>query len=109
LILEDVTGILKLLEIPLVKFGPLTLQVRSEIAADVRAFVPVQAEPLQALINGCHRFFGVLLCIGVFNSQDEIPAVMPREEPVEKSRARPANMQITGRRGGETDADIREH
>src|SRR4029453_4409410 len=47
--------------------------------------------------------------IGVFNSQNKFPAVMPRKQPVEKRRARPANMQIAGRRGGEADADVRTH
>src|SRR5262249_26140087 len=74
-----------------------------------RAFVPIQAEPFQPLINGCHRFFGVSLGIGVFNSQDEFPAVVPREEPVEKGGSRPANVQIASRRGRKTDADIGEH
>src|SRR5260370_11977921 len=46
LILEDVTGILKLLKVPLVKLRPLTLQISSVIAARMRAFVPVQAQPM---------------------------------------------------------------
>jgi hypothetical protein len=33
--------------------------------------------------------------------------VMPREKPVEKSRARAADVQIPGGRGGEADADVR--
>jgi hypothetical protein len=33
--------------------------------------------------------------------------VMPREQPVEKRSARSADVQITGRRGGETNAEIR--
>ena len=46
LILENVTGILKLLQVALVKFRPLTLQIRSVIAARMGALVPVQAQPL---------------------------------------------------------------
>jgi hypothetical protein len=46
LIFEDVTGILKLLQVALVKFSPLTLQIRSIIAARTRALVPVQTQPL---------------------------------------------------------------
>ena len=46
LVFEDVTGILKFLQVALVKFCALTLQIRSEIAADVRTFVPIQAQPL---------------------------------------------------------------
>src|SRR5438132_8533379 len=109
LVLEDVTGVLKLFQIALVKIGALTLQIGSEIAADVRAFVPLQAQPLQSLINGGHRFLGVSLDIRVFDAQHEFPAVMPRKQPVEQRGARPANVQVAGGRGGETDADFRFH
>jgi hypothetical protein len=46
LVVEDVSGILKLLQVALVKLCSLTLQVRSEFAAGVRPFVPIQAKPL---------------------------------------------------------------
>src|SRR5437660_10128114 len=32
---------------------------------------------------------------------------MPRKQPVEKPRARPTDVQITGRRWGKTNADVR--
>ena len=44
-VLENVTGVLKFFQIALVKFGALALQIRSEIAADVRTFVPIESEP----------------------------------------------------------------
>src|SRR5438045_4524190 len=46
LVLEDVTGILKLFQVALVTFRSLTLQVRSEFAARMRAFVPVEPQTL---------------------------------------------------------------
>src|SRR2546421_189801 len=39
----------------------------------------------------------------------DLPAVMPREQPVEKRGTRSADVQITGRRGGEANADVRAH
>src|SRR4029450_6738748 len=41
LVFKNVTGILQLLEIPLVNFVALTLKIGPEISADMRAFVPV--------------------------------------------------------------------
>jgi hypothetical protein len=47
--------------------------------------------------------------VRVFNAQDELASVMPRKEPVEKRRSRAADVKIAGRRGGETNADVRIH
>jgi len=44
--------------------------------------------------------------VGVFNAQNEFAAVMPRKEPVEKRRARAADVEIASRRVSETDADF---
>ena len=68
LVFKDVTGVLQFFQVTLVEFSAFTLQVRSEIAADVRAFVPVQAQPFQAFVDRGHRFLGVSLDIGVFDA-----------------------------------------
>ncbi len=109
LIFVDVAGVLKFFQITLVKFCAFALQIRPELAADMRAFIPIQAQPFQSFVDGGHRFLGVALHIGVFDAQHEFSAVMPREQPVEKRGARSADVQITGRRGGETNADFRAH
>ena len=103
------TCILKFFEVALVQFRALTLQIRSEIAADVRTFVPVQAEPFKPPVNGGHRFLGVPLDIGVFDAQNEFAAVMARKQPVEQCGARTADVQISSRRGGKPNADVRSH
>ena len=109
LVFKDVTGILKFFQVALVKFCAFALQIRSEIAADVRAFVPLEAEPLQPFVNGGHRFLGVSLNVGVFDTQHEFAAVMPRKEPIKQRGTRPADVQIASGRGSETNADIRSH
>ena len=109
LVFEDVTGVLKSFQIALVQFRALTLQIRSEIAANMRAFIPIQAEPLQSFVNRCHRFLGVSFDVGVFDAQHEFTAVMPRKQPVEQRGARPSNVQVASRRGSETNADFRSH
>ena len=109
LVLENVTGVLKFIQVTLVKFCAFALQIRPQLAAKVRAFIPIQAQPFQSFVDGGHRFLGVALHIGVFDAQHEFPAVMSREQPVEKRGTRSADVQITGRRGGEANADLRSH
>src|SRR5437870_4363478 len=96
LIFKNMAGVLKLFQVTLVKISALTLHIRSEIAADVRSFVPIQAQPFQAFVNGGHRFLGVSLAISVFNTQHKFSAVMPRKQPVKKRSARPTYVQKTG-------------
>jgi len=85
------------------------LQIRAEISTDVGAFVPIEAKPLESVTNRRHRFLDVACSVGVFDAQNEFAAVMPCEKPVEKRRARPTDVQITGGRGGKTNADFRIH
>ena len=109
LIFEDMTGVLELIEIEFVEVRAFALQVRAEISPHMRAFIPIKAEPLQSFINCGHGFFGIARPIGVLNAQNEFPPVMPREKPVKKRSACPANVQISSRRGGEADANVRRH
>ena len=81
------------------------MKIRAEISADVRTFVPIQPEPTQAVINRGRSFFGVARFIGVFDAQNKCAAVMPREKPVEKRRARAADVQITSRRWSKTNTN----
>ena len=43
--------------------------------------------------------------VGVVDPQQELPAVPPREQPIEQRRAHAADVQIAGRTGSETCAD----
>src|SRR5262249_29870545 len=49
-----------------------------------------------------HHFLGRSLGVGVFDSQDEDAAVPPREEPVEERSPGAADVEIPGRRRGES-------
>ena len=75
----------------------------------MRAFVPIQPEPMQAVVNRRGSFLRVARFVGIFDAQNKCAAVMPREEPVEERRARAADVQIAGRRWSETDADVGRH
>ena len=73
-------------------------------SADVRALVPVEAEPAQPVEDAGDHVGRRALDVGVFDAQDERAAVAPRVEPVEERRAGAADVQVTGRRGREADA-----
>ncbi len=73
----------------------------------VRTLVGVEAEPLHALEDDAHRFFGGALAIGVLHPQDELAAVVPRVQPGKQRRAHAADVQHAGGTGGETGNDRR--
>ena len=83
----------------------LRLKVRTVRAADLRPFVPVEAEPAQSVEDAVHHLVRRALDVGVFDAQDEHAAEPPREQPVEQRRAGAADVQVAGGRGSETDAD----
>src|SRR5437868_755319 len=109
LIFKNVATVLKFLQVALVNFSALALKVRTQVAADVRAFVPIESEPFQTVVNRGGSFLGVAFRVSVFDSQNEFAAVMTDKEPVEQSRARAANVQIAGRRRREANTNVSRH
>jgi hypothetical protein len=73
------------------------------------SLVPIEFQPLQTFVNGRGRFLGVARLVRVFDSQNEFATVMPGKEPVEKRRARAADVEVTGRGRGEANADLSTH
>ena len=84
---------------------PLRLKIRRVRTADVGPFVPVEPEPPQALDDPRDHVPGRSLGVRVLDAQDERAAMAAREEPVEERRARAADVQITGRRRREANAN----
>src|SRR5712692_3030263 len=70
LVFEDVAAVLKFFQIAFVNFSALTLKVRTDISADMRAFVPIDAQPFETLVNRGCRFLGIAFDVGVFDSQN---------------------------------------
>ncbi len=70
----------------------LRLEIRRVRAADLRALVPVDPQPAQAVENPGDQFGLRPFDVGVFNTQDERAAMAPRIEPVEQGGARAADM-----------------
>jgi hypothetical protein len=83
----------------------LALEIRTAITADIRAFIPVETEPAHAFEDACGGFRRVAGAIGVLDAQDEGAAVLAGHQPVEQGRAGTSDVEITGGRGSEADAD----
>jgi hypothetical protein len=83
----------------------LRLEVRAVRSADVGALIPIEPEPAQPVDDARHHLPGRALRIGIFDAQDEGPAVAPREQRVEERRSGAAHVEVASWRRGETDAD----
>jgi hypothetical protein len=75
---------------------PLALPIRAVVAALVRAFVPIETEPVQAVEDDLVRLGGVAFLIGVLNAEDELAAVFAGKKPVEESGAGATDMKKAG-------------
>ena len=74
-VFEKVTGGLQLPQIPLVDLIALTLEIRTEISADLRTFVPVEPEPAQPVVDRGRSFGRVARFVGILDAQDKCAAV----------------------------------
>ncbi len=89
----------------LVVLQTLRLEVGAVGAADLGAFVPVEAEPAEPFEDGIEGAGHEAGLVGVFDAQDELSALMTGEEPVEEGGADVADVGHAGRAGSETDAN----
>ena len=79
--------------------GAFALSVGPMRATDVRALVPLEAEPPQGLENPLFAGDGAALTVGVLDPQDELAAVLPSQGQVEERYIGGADVGITGRAG----------
>ncbi len=86
------------------RLGDLAMPRRARELIDGLA-VPVEAEPGQPVEDGVDRGLGRALAVGVLDAQQHLAAAAARIEPVEQRRARAADMQEAGGRGGKTGDD----
>src|SRR5687768_14096328 len=68
-------------------------------------FIVVEPEPLESLDDGPGGFISGALEIGVFDAQEKLAAGFACVEPIEKRGTSRANVQVTGRRWSEADAN----
>ena len=64
----------KLLGIRQINIFALRLDIRTVIAANIRAFVPIHAAVAQRAVNDLRRAFDIALLIGILDAQDELSA-----------------------------------
>ena len=88
-----------------VDFGALGLTVRTVGASDVRAFVPVESEPVERVEDLLLGGGDEACTVCIFNTQDELAAALPGIDEVEQADVGGANVRIAGGGGGDADAD----
>ena len=71
------------LELGLVEFRTLRLEVRTKVAADLGTFVPIHAEPAHRVEDHLQEGLGVTLLVRVLDAEDELAARVAGVEPVE--------------------------
>mmetsp|Transcript_15232 Transcript_15232/g.43318 ORF Transcript_15232/g.43318 Transcript_15232/m.43318 type:complete len:397 (+) Transcript_15232:584-1774(+) len=93
-------GLDQLVHVLLIQLFPLALPVRTVLAADVRALVPLDAQPGEVPEHGLLGFESRPGFIRVFDPQNHLSSHVFRKEPVEERRPGPSDVQRTrGRRG----------
>ena len=73
--------------------------------SDVGSLVPIETEPPKVAEDHLLRLESGAGLIGVFHSHDERAAMVAGKEPVENRRARTADVEMTGGRRSETNAN----
>ena len=91
-------GGLQLLQGFLIERQPLRLHVRRVRPADIRAFVPIQAQPSQIVQRLLRRPALDSRRIDVLHPHDHSPAARPDRQPSQQVRSRIAHMLRPGRR-----------
>src|SRR5690606_16493026 len=90
---------------PLVDLAALALPVRTVRATDVGAFVPLDTEPAQCVVELAFGFAGRAQLAGVLDAQDELAAMLAGEAEVEQRDVGGTDMGVAGRGRRDTGAD----
>src|SRR5690606_37557044 len=89
----------------LVDLVALALPVRTVRATDVGAFVPLDTQPAQCVVDLLFGFAGRAQLVGVLDAQDELAAVLAGEAEVEQRDIGGTDMGVAGRGRRDTGAD----
>jgi hypothetical protein len=87
----------ELLDLATVEFGPTGL--KDDVA------LPLDAQPVEAVFDRLGVFGLGAEVVGVLDAEDKLAAHPLREEEVHQRRATAADVEVTGRAGGEAGAD----
>ena len=83
----------------------LRLEVGTIRPADFGAFVPLDAEPTEAVEDWLQGLGTIAIGVGVVDAEDELAAEALDEQPVEKSGADASDVEVSGGTGSEASAD----
>src|SRR5690606_4573582 len=92
----------QLVRVLLVDLATLALPVRAVRAANVGAFIPLNAQPAQRIIDLLFGLAGRAQLVGVLDTQDELTTVLAGEAEVEQRDISGADMRVAGRRRRDT-------
>ena len=92
------------LDVLAVDFGALGLAVGAIGTADVRALVPLQADPLERVEDHLLAGGDEAGAVGVLNAQHELAAALRGEEVVQQADVGGANVRVAGGRRGNANA-----
>ena len=109
LVTEAVIGVAaldKALGIGEVGVAPLGLDVGADRAADVGAFVVVQAAVAQRFVNDLHRALDLTGLVGVLDAEQELAVRVAGDAPGVERRAQIADVHIPRRTRREAGADL---
>ncbi len=83
----------------------LALDIGTEGAANIRAFIIVQSGHLQGAVDDLHRAVDIALLVGILYPQDELAFALFGQQIGIKGGTKAADMHVAGGAGGETGAD----
>jgi hypothetical protein len=81
------------------------MQIQS-LRLEIRAFVPIDAKPTQAVQNALNQLRAIALDVRVLDTQNHRAATPAREQPIEKRGASASHVQIARRRRREPHANL---
>ncbi|CAB4668216.1 unannotated protein [freshwater metagenome] len=80
----------------------LRLQVRTVLATNFRALIPMQSKPFQSINSCCNVFISNSSCISIFNTEKECSTGMACVCPIKEGGTNISNMKIACWRWCET-------
>lgn len=95
--IERVVGIDQLFRVLRVHLATLALAIRTELAAHVRAFIPIDSRPPQRIENRLLRGRRTPFLVGVFDAQYELAALAAGERLVDQRDVGRPDVGITSR------------
>ena len=68
-------------------------------------FIPAELEPVEAVEDGIERLLGVAFDIGIVDAEDHRSGVVAGVQPIEDKGPGAADVEVSGRRRGETHSE----